>query len=278
LTFGVEIFVVLCLLKWVRLIRNPVFYRESTSVEHYYPRKWIWLMRMCVPLGNGIVLQSEDSSRAYQRLGLRAKQIAIIQNPCVYAESARMEPFRLPDRMGPVRLLSVGRFARIKGHMRLIEAFECVQKVRPGSTLTLVGEGEELVALQEKVRVLKLDEAIRFVGYVSDIRQCLQAANIFVLPSFYEGLSNALIEALVCRCPVLAFGEGGSSEFMNNLGLGDFWCESDTFDQSLLDGIDRVCNSDAERWEHAWHAIVTQVSPKRVADQLWGFLGGALAQ
>jgi glycosyltransferase involved in cell wall biosynthesis len=275
LAFGIEIYVVLALLKRLGLIRNPVYYRESTSLQHYYSRFWRGCMRLTLPWGDGAILQSESGREDYSRLRIHAPRFAVLANPCALAEGQRAgEAFRLPAADGAFRLLSVGRLARIKGHRRLVEAFARLLRVRPGSELTLVGEGEEREALLQSVRAGGLGHAVRLVPRTDDVASAYRSADLLVLPSFFEGQSNVLIEALACGCPVLAFGGGGSREFLSRLGLGAFWCDDASFEESLLAGVERVGASDPRVWSAARNRLLDEVQPGRVADQVWRFIGG----
>ncbi len=274
LAFGIEIFVALVLLKWCGLIRNRIYYRESTSLDHYYSWYWRAWMRLTIPGGDGVMLQSEASREAFRAHHIRARRFAVISNPCVLAESEAACRFHLPKPEGPLRLVSVGRLAQIKGHLRLVAAFGGLERTRPGSVLTLVGDGEEKAKLRALVQSLGLQNSVRFIDRAPDVRAVYREADIFVLPSYFEGLSNALIESLVCSCPVLAFGGGGSREFLERLGLQAFWCDDVAFEDSLLDGVRRICASEESQWAHAWRALMGQVNPQRVAEQVWHFMSG----
>lgn len=89
----------------------------------------------------------------------------------------------------------IGRFEPQKNHTFLIEVFTALQKMRPDSALLLIGEGP----LEEQVRSMAEQKqaagAIRFLGRRSDVEELLQAMDVFLFPSLYEGLPVTLIEA-----------------------------------------------------------------------------------
>ncbi|KKI91445.1 glycosyl transferase family 1 [Bacillus sp. SA1-12] len=89
----------------------------------------------------------------------------------------------------------VGRFNNQKNHSFLIDIFYELNKVIPKSYLILVGDGILRNDLEEKVRNLSLDNNILFLGVRSDINHLLQAFDLFIFPSFHEGLPVTLIEA-----------------------------------------------------------------------------------
>lgn len=69
--------------------------------------------------------------------------------------------------------------------------------------LTLVGDGPERPALERQVRDRRLAERVRFMGYRSDPQTFLQQAAVFVLPSRFEGMPNALLEAMAAGLAVV---------------------------------------------------------------------------
>lgn len=97
----------------------------------------------------------------------------------------------------------VGRFAPEKNHSFLIDIFAELVKVRPNSRLLLVGAGDLQVQMQEKVVSLGIGEQVIFAGLRSDVPQVMQAVDVFVMPSLFEGLGIANIEAQAAGLPCL---------------------------------------------------------------------------
>ena len=89
----------------------------------------------------------------------------------------------------------VGRFSTPKNHSFLIDVFSEIYKQRPNSMLMLVGDGELRVETEKKVHGLGLEKNVVFTGVRSDVPQLLQATDVFVFPSLYEGLPVTMIEA-----------------------------------------------------------------------------------
>ncbi len=89
----------------------------------------------------------------------------------------------------------VGRFVHQKNHAFLIDTFAKLQHMVKDSILILVGDGPLRKAMELKVENLRLTEKVRFLGIRSDIENILQAFDVFVFPSFHEGLPVTLIEA-----------------------------------------------------------------------------------
>lgn len=97
----------------------------------------------------------------------------------------------------------VGRFSPEKNHIFLIEIFsECV-KINSNVRLLLVGDGIEKKQIQEKICNLKLHDKVIFTGIRSDVNELLQAMDVFVFPSLYEGLPVTLVEAQASGLPCI---------------------------------------------------------------------------
>lgn len=89
----------------------------------------------------------------------------------------------------------VGRFCEQKNHRRLVEIFYEIQKLKPDSKLILVGEGELKDEIIAKVKEFKIEDKVIFLGLRSDVNRIMQVFNVYCFPSFYEGLSVAMVEA-----------------------------------------------------------------------------------
>lgn len=95
----------------------------------------------------------------------------------------------------------VGRFALQKNHAFLIQIFAEIVKQRPSAKLLLVGKGELEQALRQQIADMGLSDKVIFAGVRADIPQILSAMDVFVFPSFYEGMPNTVIEAQATGLP-----------------------------------------------------------------------------
>ncbi|MCW1888700.1 MAG: glycosyltransferase [Candidatus Moranbacteria bacterium] len=91
-----------------------------------------------------------------------------------------------------------------KGHFYLLEAFEKIAQKYPQCILLLVGDGEERKNLEHQVASFSSASRIIFLGKRSDIKEILAISHLFVFPTFFEGLSNALQEAMSMSLPIIA--------------------------------------------------------------------------
>ena len=97
----------------------------------------------------------------------------------------------------------VGNFTYPKNHNFLIDIFSEVLKINSKAVLLLVGGGTEKINIQEKVISLGLEDKVIFMGVRNDVNKLMQAMDVFVFPSLYEGLPVTLIEAQASGLPII---------------------------------------------------------------------------
>ena len=97
----------------------------------------------------------------------------------------------------------VGRFNQPKNHPYLLEIFAALLKKEPHAVLLLVGGGEDMPKIQAKAQTLGIAERVRFLGVRSDVAELMQAMDIFVFPSLYEGLPVTMVEAQASGLPCI---------------------------------------------------------------------------
>ena len=116
------------------------------------------------------------------------------------------------------RLLFVGRLAAVKGLPILLESLAKLVSTYPELELTVVGDGPDRTALEERTATLGLTSQVKFVGYQSqaEVRQHLQQTDVFVMASFAEGVPVVLMEALAAGVPVVATQIAGVGELVEN--------------------------------------------------------------
>jgi glycosyltransferase involved in cell wall biosynthesis len=109
-------------------------------------------------------------------------------------------------------VLYVGRLSAEKNPLGLLEAWAAVDaKAREGALLALVGDGPEWKQVHSRARMPDLAGSVHLAGRRSDVASWYRAANIYVVSSHYEGLSNVMIEAMASGLPVISTRVSGSS-------------------------------------------------------------------
>jgi len=126
----------------------------------------------------------------------------------------------------------VGRFVQQKNHDYLIDIFNEYHKKNKNSILLLVGQGPLQEEIQNKVKDLKLDKSVKFLGQRNDVQELYQAFDVFLLPSLYEGLGVVLIEAQCAGCCCVASTEipviakvTNNFEFLNLSDQPNVWAD-----------------------------------------------------
>jgi glycosyltransferase involved in cell wall biosynthesis len=131
-------------------------------------------------------------------------------------DRATFKPGNSVPNNGALRLLCVGRLIERKGQHHLIEAVKQLTDEGIDVTLDLVGTGDARAANEYRVNALGLQNRVRFLGYVprEEIAQYYARDHVFVLPSYNEGMSVALLEAMASGLPVVVTPTGGTVELV----------------------------------------------------------------
>ncbi len=95
----------------------------------------------------------------------------------------------------------VGRFVKQKNHPFLLEVFAAVRKRAPNARLVLIGDGEDIEAVRARSKQLGVSEGMVFLGSRPDVNELMQAMDVFVFPSLFEGFGNVVIEAQATGLP-----------------------------------------------------------------------------
>ncbi|EKE43255.1 glycosyl transferase, group 1 family protein [Oceaniovalibus guishaninsula JLT2003] len=145
------------------------------------------------------------------------------------------------------RLLFVGRLARVKGVAVLLDAFAALRAGHPDAHLTLAGDGPERATLEGYARDLGIADAVTFTGYLGQdaVAGRLAQTDIFVLPSFAEGVPVVLMEAMAAGLPVIGPQVAGVPELVEEGVSGYLVPPGDT--DTLTDRIARLLDDPALR-------------------------------
>ena len=161
-------------------------------------------------------------------------------------------------------IIAVGSFSDPKDYPNLINAFAIFKKNNNSNIkLNIVGDGELRPQIEAQIKELKLDKDITLLGRRSDIPKLLNAADIFVLSSKYEGLPTVVIEAMACECYVIATDCGGSAEILGDTGKLVPIQDS----QALANALETVINLDVE------HRLLNNKKARARVEQLFSLEG-----
>lgn len=139
---------------------------------------------------------------------------------CNQAVSPDQRKSGVLSREKTVKILFAGRLTRQKGLDWLLET--APHWLKPGRELFLAGEGEERPALEKQAQTLSCSARIHFLGWRADIQKLITDADLFVLPSRWEGMPNVVMEAMFGKLPVLCSKAEGTDELLGE--LAEFQC------------------------------------------------------
>jgi N-acetyl-alpha-D-glucosaminyl L-malate synthase BshA len=203
-----------------RLLKRPcIIWGRGTDV--YLPGLFIRpLSKLILRNANTVIALTEDMKREMQKIWNR--DIFVIPNGIDlerFDDLPRDEMrVKLQVKVDERRIIFVGRFRPDKGVTYLIKAMDIVRQRDQSARLMLVGEGPEEDSLRQLVGQLNLGSCINFVGQIPNERvpQYMAAADVFVLPSLYEGFPNVVLEAMASGLPIVASKVGGLPEIVED--------------------------------------------------------------
>lgn len=220
--------------------------RPQKTINGFYFRK-----NWSVPVALSGLVQ-ESVMEFYQ---LERGRIPVVFNGIDLGRCIPKEDYHVEDT---VTFLHIGRFNQQKNHQRLLSAFAMLHKAHPNCRLRLVGDGELRKEAETQARALGIWEAVEFCGLRSNVYPLLRSADVFVLPSDYEGMPMTLIEAMGTGLPIVATAVGGvpdmltdeTSALLVSCREADVAaaCEKLAVDEGLRSSLGRQARADSVRF------------------------------
>lgn len=169
--------------------RIPLIVSERNSPKDMPRSKPVRALRtLLYPRADGFVFQTEDAKNYFSR--------KIAERGCVIGNPLFLEAEPIPYALRRDEIVSVGRLMPQKDQLTLLQAFAMVHEKYPEYSLRLYGDGPEREKLEAFVRSSRLEQSVTFCGNSSTVQQQIAGAKLFLLSSRYEGMPNALMEAL----------------------------------------------------------------------------------
>lgn len=192
------------------------FYKDSSwlSWKLFYPIEK-WLSRYTDTL---ITINTEDYKAAQEFAPKQLEyvpgvglEVAKFQRTLNFESTLRKElSFKKEDFI----ILSVGELNPNKNHQVIIKALGLIQN--PNMQYIICGQGELLEELTQLAKEHQVSDQVKFLGFRDDIQNVFLAADLFVFPSFREGLSVALMEAMASGLPIIASNIRGNNDLIQH--------------------------------------------------------------
>ncbi|MBI5201913.1 MAG: glycosyltransferase [Elusimicrobia bacterium] len=208
----------------LKMLGYAQFPLVSAPRVHYRTRSGfsLFIDRQLKPYDTVLVTESE-ASRKYlvDHQGYKQSKTHTIYNGVDIASwpvsKVSREKIRARLKIEPEDILvgAVGRLDEQKGHRYLIEAIAKLKAAQPVK-LAILGDGPMRRELESLSRALRVEEDVAFAGEVPDVPNWLSAFDVFALPSLWEGLPNALMEAMAMGLPVVATRVDGVPEIVDH--------------------------------------------------------------
>ena len=187
-----------CLATWDLPIHLVVSERNDPALQKL-DRVWDLLRRLCYRRADVVTANTEGVIQSLSRMGCW-RRLELLPNPLPMALAHNS--ISAESGLRGKEVLALARLQPQKGLDLLLRAFASMDlSSRQGWRLTLVGEGPERTNLERLCNDLELNEVVHFEGFRSDPHMFLRRASIFVLPSRFEGMPNALLEAMASGLP-----------------------------------------------------------------------------
>ena len=155
-----------------------------------------------------------------QTYGLENSQVVVLKNGIIIEDSfSESQPLgqEFSDSKNKLRIVAAGRLVPLKCFETLVKAVaKIVEQGQHDLLVLIIGDGEERPRLEKLIAELRLESYVKLLGLRHDVIELMREADIFVIPSSYEGLSIAMIEAMACGLPIIGSNAPGLRENINH--------------------------------------------------------------
>jgi len=244
------------------------------ATEHTHPPSqtlsglWLRLRRLTYPRAARVVALTRGTADWIEQ-HVPGSRLAVIPNP-VHWPLPRAEPLLTPvSGDGRKRLLAVGRLHADKGFDLLIQAFATLAPSHPDWDLVILGEGDERAALEAQVGKAGLASRISMPGRAGNVGDWYDSADLYVLTSRFEGLSNTLLESMASGLAAVSFDcDTGPREIVRE-GIDGVLVRPNGDVPALCKALADVMGNDGARQRMAQAAtdVRDRFSAKRVLQQ-----------
>lgn len=199
-------------------VRIATHHGKVEGMPLWRQRLHTWLVN--IGMAQAIVAVSKKTRQTALDEGVDAGKIIVIPNGITPFDITAVNKQEARKTLGlgddDIFLVSVGRLVYQKGHEFLVQALVKVASRFPNVKIGICGEGPSRSRLESQILELGLSNNVRLLGEWADVSPVLAVADIFVLPSRWEGLPMALLEAMAVGLPVIATRVEGVEEVITD--------------------------------------------------------------
>ena len=243
--------------KWMTHAKVIASERVAPST---YPLKKQKLLKKLANKADGWVFQTEEECQWYGR-NIDSTKVTIIPNAINpdFIKSV-YEGHRRPC------IVTAGRMTKQKNQALLLKAFSTIANDYNDVSIEIYGEGPEKENLLKFAQKLRLSEKVNFCGYTCSLGEKIKDASLFILSSDYEGMPNALMEAMALGLPCISTDcDGGGARFLIENGKNGLLVPKGDVD-ALADAMKRMLSDRefAESCSREAHKICERLNPERI--------------
>lgn len=222
--------------KWIKKIRKYIIKEKPDRIVSFVGRINMLVLTASIGLKKSIIVSERNDPKNDGRgkiiqkycniIYRRAKAIVFqtkYEKSCFSKKlkQAYIIPNPVTVNINPIlcakdEIVTAGRLQPQKNQKVLIEAFNVIHKMYPGLKLKIYGDGILKEDLLTQVKEYKLENEVELCGNVNDLHKRIVGSRLFILTSEYEGLSNALIEAMMLGIPCISTDYPGVNEIIKN--------------------------------------------------------------
>ena len=207
----------------VREAISPSYFLQRNIFESILIRA---AYRILYPRADMVISPAQQIIDEFKMLGIPVGNVALLSNPVdVVKIRSSGKPLPFPG----IRYICAGRLDPQKGFDRLIEYLPRLPAQKDWH-LTILGEGKQRTELEQMINDKGLADRVTLAGYVANPWPLIAAADIYLMPSRFEGSPNAVLEALACGTPAIVTRESG--------GIAEIAAQAKPGSVTVVDGMD----------------------------------------
>ncbi|PIP67046.1 MAG: hypothetical protein COW93_02370 [Parcubacteria group bacterium CG22_combo_CG10-13_8_21_14_all_41_9] len=243
--------------------------RETTSYitdfqkqkHNFKTRAFMFRRNLILQRAEKIITDCDFLRELLKLMDINVEKVTVINNTVDFLPQVDFDhnTFKKENHLKENIIMTMGRLVPWKGYKAIIKIMPQILERFPEATFAIVGDGPQMDDLKELTKQLELNNTVRFFGKVTDKTEkskIYSVSDIFILNTFYEGMSNTLLEAMGARKPIIATKAGGNEEFVNsNNGILVEYDSKEQIKDALLQLLADK-NEQREKGEHGYQDVL----------------------